>query len=81
MNIALSARTQRLLEETLRSGAYDSPDEAVHAALQALQDTDAFALDDETLDALDRAEDQVERGEVHDWEIVRERVRARFLGK
>jgi hypothetical protein len=35
-------------------------------------------LDDETLDAIDRAEAQVERGEVHDWEDVEKELRAKF---
>jgi hypothetical protein len=31
-----------------------------------------------TLDAIDRAEDQIERGEVHDWEDLRVQVRSQF---
>jgi len=81
MTISLSDETQKLVEEKLRSGAYRSADEVVHAALQALNELESHALDDETLDAIDRAEDQIERGDVHDWKDVREQVRAKFLGK
>jgi len=81
MNISLAPETQRLLEEKLKSGKYDSPNAVVHAALEALDQVEADALDEETLAAIDRAEDQIERGEVHDWKDVRERVRAKFLGK
>jgi flavin-binding protein dodecin len=49
--------------------------------LEALNEREAHSLDDATLDAIDRAEDQIERGQVHDWKDVREQVRARFLGK
>jgi hypothetical protein len=39
----------------------------------------AVELDDETLDSIDHAEDQIERGEVHDWEDVRDQVLEAFL--
>jgi hypothetical protein len=37
------------------------------------------ALDEETLDAIDQAEDQIDRGDVYAWEDVREQVRLAFL--
>ena len=81
MEIALSPQTQHLLEEKLKSGAYRSADEVVHAALTALDELEAHQLDDATLDAIDRAEDEIERGQVHDWSAVREQVRDKFLGR
>jgi Arc/MetJ-type ribon-helix-helix transcriptional regulator len=86
VTISLSAETQKLLEEKLRSGEYKSPDEVVQAALEALKTVelhslDQATLDQATLDAIDRAEDQIEQDVVHDWKDVREQVRARFLGK
>lgn len=81
MNIALSPQTQRLLEEKLNSGGSRSADDVVRAGLEALNEIEAHGLDPETLDAIDRAEDQIERGELHDWKDVREQVRAKFLGK
>ena len=79
MDIALSPETQRLLEDKLAGGGYSSADEVVRAAFGALDELQARELDQETLDAIDRAEAQVERGEVHDWKDVRERVRRQFL--
>jgi Arc/MetJ-type ribon-helix-helix transcriptional regulator len=81
MVIVLSPETQRLLEEKLKSGEYRSPDQLVHAALEALSELEAHGLDEETLQAIDRAEDQIERGDVRHWRDVREQVRGRFLGK
>jgi len=81
MSITLSASTQKLLEDRIKSGEFGSADDVVSAALNALDTLSAPALDQRTLDAIDRAEDQIERGQVHDWNAVRERVRARFLGK
>ena len=80
MTITLSAETQKLLEAKLKSGAYGSADDVVRAALQALSESELHDLDDETLDAIDRAEDDIDRGAVHAWTDVRERVRSRFLG-
>lgn len=81
MTISLRPETQKLLEQKLQSGEYVSADQVVHAALQALHDLESHSLDKKTLDAIDRAEDQIERGEVHDWKDIREHVRAKFLGK
>jgi putative addiction module CopG family antidote len=79
MTITLSEKTQKLVEERIRSGAYRSADEVVHAALEALNELEVGELDEDTLDAIDRAEEQIERGQVHDWQGVREQVRAKFL--
>ena len=81
MTISLISETQKLLEEKLQTGEYGSADEVLHAALEALNELESHSLDEATLDAIDRAEDQIERGQVHDWKDVRERVRAKFLGK
>jgi Arc/MetJ-type ribon-helix-helix transcriptional regulator len=74
MNVVLRPETQRLLEEFLKTGEYQSADEVLHAALEALISISAEPLDEETLDALDIAEDQLERGEFHDWQDVRLKV-------
>jgi putative addiction module CopG family antidote len=78
MTVVLSPETQQLVEQKLRSGAYRSADEVVHAALEALDLVSAGELDEATLDALDRAEDQIDRGEEHDWKDVRQQVRDMF---
>ncbi len=81
MTITLSPETQKLLEEKLKDGAYRSVDDVLNAALQALDEVESQELDEELLDAIDRAEDQIERGEVHNWDDVREQIRARLLGE
>ena len=70
----------KLLEAKLKTGAYAFPDDVVRAAFQALNESEVYAapgLDDDTPDAIDRAEDQIERGEVHDWNHVREQMRGK----
>ena len=80
MTISLSPETQKLLEDRLKTGEYGSADAVLHAALEALSELEKHGLDEQTLDAIDHAEDQIDRGEVHDWKDVREQVRAKFLG-
>lgn len=79
MPIILSAQTEKLLEEKLKSGSYQSADDVVHAARQALGEREARHLDDVTLEAIDRAEDEIDRGDVPDWRDVRDEVPSRFL--
>jgi putative addiction module CopG family antidote len=74
MNVVLSPETQKLLDERLKSGDYGSVDEALRAALEALTWASAAPLDDATLDAIDEGEDQIERGQAHDWKDVRQQV-------
>ncbi len=81
MTISLSAETQKLLAEKLQSGEFSSADEVVHAALEALNTLQSHSLDPATLDAIHRAEAQIEHTRVHNWKNVREQVHDRFLGK
>jgi hypothetical protein len=80
MNIVLSARTQKLLEDRMKKGGYVNPDEALFAALESLEEADALELDSETHAAIDRAEAQIARGEYRDWEDVKTELRAKFPG-
>jgi hypothetical protein len=43
--------------------------------------TDAQDLDEATLDAIDLAEDQIDRGECRDWKDVRQQIRDKFLNR
>ena len=78
MNISISPETQKLLEERLQQGGYQSADDVVHAALEALNEMEMGPLDEKTLDAIDRAEDQIERGELRDLDEVKDQIRAKF---
>jgi hypothetical protein len=79
MELTLAPETQRLVEEKLKEGL--SADEIIQAGLAAINERDFPELDQETLDAIDRAEEAIERGEVHRWEDVKEEVRAMFKRK
>jgi Arc/MetJ-type ribon-helix-helix transcriptional regulator len=74
MELTLGPETQRMLEEKLKEGR--SADEVVQAGILALSQRQIPELDEDTLDAIDEAEDQIERGEVSDWDEVQARLRA-----
>ena len=78
MTIVLSAETQKLLDQKLKSGEYGSADEVLHAALEALDWASGDLLDEATLDSIDQSEGQIQRGECHDWKDVRQKVRDMF---
>jgi putative addiction module CopG family antidote len=80
MAISLSPETEKLVEERLKSGEFQSADDMIRAALQALDEID-LSLDEETLDAIDRAEEEGERGEGYSLEEVKEYFRAKFSQK
>jgi len=79
MNISISRETQKLLEERMQQGGYQSADDVVHAALEAWNEMEMGPLDEKTQDAIDRAEDQIERGEFRDLDEVKDQIRAEFI--
>jgi Arc/MetJ-type ribon-helix-helix transcriptional regulator len=81
MGLSLNAETQRLIEERMRLGGYSSADDLVRVALNVLDQVEIGELDEDTLDAIDRAEDQIERGEYRPLEDVRAEFRAKSSGK
>jgi Arc/MetJ-type ribon-helix-helix transcriptional regulator len=81
MGLSLSTETQQLIEARMRKGGYRSPDDLVRVALEVLDQVEPDQLDDETLAAIDRAEDQIERGECRDWDEVKAELRSKYLGK
>ncbi|HEY2588704.1 MAG TPA: hypothetical protein VGI81_23380 [Tepidisphaeraceae bacterium] len=63
MNVILSPRTQQLLEERMREGDYSSADDLIRVALEALEGVSVEELDVQTQAAIERAEEQGDRGE------------------
>jgi len=78
MPIVLKPETEKLIEDRMRDGSYRSADEMICAALQALADIETLSLDEHALDAIDEAEDQIDRGECHDLADVRARIMEMF---
>lgn len=79
MTLTISPETQKLIEERMKNGTYPSVDDLVYAALTALTELENLPLDDETLAAIDRAEEQIARGEYRDWDDVKAELRSKYL--
>jgi Arc/MetJ-type ribon-helix-helix transcriptional regulator len=78
MEIALSPETRKLIEERVLRDGYENADALIRAALDTLDQQPE--LDDETLNAIDRADEQIERGEYRDWEEVAAELRRKYTG-
>jgi Arc/MetJ-type ribon-helix-helix transcriptional regulator len=84
MNIVLSPRTQKLLEDQMKKGSFSSPDDLLRIALETLDQVKGENyedLDPQTRAAIEEAEAQCDKGEDRPWESVREELRARFIRK
>ncbi len=71
MTVHLTSETERLLTEWMRGGTFTDANQAIFAALSGVS---LPPVDDELLDLLDEAEEDVANGRVHRWEDVRQRV-------
>lgn len=82
MTIALSAETQRLIEERMKQTGVSTPDELIKVALQTLDQVtgvDIDELDSETRAAIEEGLLQANRRETLSWDEVRAAMRTRFL--
>jgi antitoxin ParD1/3/4 len=64
MQVALKPELQQFVEDQVRAGRFATIQEALEAAVARLMlDSDGADLDEATMDAIERAEAQFERGE------------------
>ena len=80
MQISLRPEVQRFVDEQVSSGRFVSADEVLEEALIRMMATDG-ELDEETLDAIDESEEQIERGQYRDWKQVSAELRRKYLDK
>ncbi|HYO10606.1 MAG TPA: hypothetical protein VER17_16685 [Tepidisphaeraceae bacterium] len=69
---------EQFLDEQVRAGRFPSRDAAVEAAVQRMM-LEESELDEELLDPIDRAEEQIARGEGPDWKEASAKLRREFL--
>jgi len=84
MNISVSERTRKLLEQQMKRGRFGSHDEVVRTALQTLDELRGEPIEDldkETQAALNRAFAQSERREGEPWAEFRAKFEAKHLRK
>lgn len=81
MDVTLSPRTQKLLEDQMKHGGYSTAEDVIRVALETLDLQAHEPLDEATLAALEEGEAQIDRGESRPWEEVRAELRAKYLRK
>jgi Arc/MetJ-type ribon-helix-helix transcriptional regulator len=83
MQVRLSKpELERFIDEQVKAGHFPSADAVIEAGVARLMsDSSTDSVDDTTLDAIDAAEDQVERGEFREWKGAAAELRTKFLDK
>jgi len=72
---------QRFVEDQVRSGAFSSPKEVIEAGLARLMFDDEEEMDADTLAAIQRAQDQIKRGEYRPFTEFAAEMRKKYLSK
>jgi Arc/MetJ-type ribon-helix-helix transcriptional regulator len=69
MQVRLSKpELERFITEQVKAGKFPTVDAAIEAAVENMMLTTSEALDDKTIAAINRAEEQLDRGEGIDFE-------------
>ncbi|HEX4796305.1 MAG TPA: hypothetical protein VH370_21125 [Humisphaera sp.] len=71
---------EKFIADQVKAGHFASPDAAIEAAVEQMM-LDHGALDDETVAAINRADEQYDRGEFVEWRAVRGDLRKKYTGK
>ena len=69
---------EAFIEQQVKAGRYPTRDAAIEAAVERMMHEDA-ELDEDTLAAIDLAEDQIDQGLHRDWKDVSAELRAKYL--
>ena len=76
----LKPELQRFIDAQVKAGRFASPEAAVEAAVeQMMLDHAPTELDDETAESINRAEDQIDRGEGIDFKQFAAEMRKRMI--
>jgi Arc/MetJ-type ribon-helix-helix transcriptional regulator len=78
MQFNLKPETQKFIDEQVSAGRFRTSDELVDDAVSRLMSEDEFELDDETVAAIDRAEEEFARGEWVDFDAFALEMRKQY---
>jgi Arc/MetJ-type ribon-helix-helix transcriptional regulator len=70
---------EKFIEDEVRAGHFPSPEAAVEAAVEQMMLEREYELDDETAAAINRAEEQIDRGEGIDFKEFAAEMRKKFV--
>jgi putative addiction module CopG family antidote len=77
MNITLKPEARKFVENLISAGRYRSIDEVVQVAVDRMMIEADFELDENTVAAINRAEEQIDRGEGIDFDSFAAQMRDR----
>ncbi len=81
MNVSLKPKLKKFIEDQVKAGHFSSPQDVLEAGIARLMlDPEFGKLDEQTLDAIDRAEAQFDQGEGIDVKEAFDRLRQKHLG-
>jgi Arc/MetJ-type ribon-helix-helix transcriptional regulator len=70
---------EKFIDDQVRAGRFSTPEAAIEAAVENLMlDSEFDDLDDDTAAAINRAEEQIERGEGIDFKQFAAEMRKKF---
>jgi putative addiction module CopG family antidote len=82
MQIPLKPELEKFVDEQVRTGRFPSASAVIEAGLSRLMlDPEPNPIDEQTLASLERAEEQIDRGQYRDWSEVSVELRKKYLGQ
>jgi putative addiction module CopG family antidote len=81
MDITLNPESQKFIDDQIRSGRFRSANELLDAAVQRMMLDSDDQLDDAAAAAINRAEDQIDRGEGIDFDKFAAEMRKRIASR
>lgn len=80
MNLSLRPDVYQFIDEQVKAGRFSSPEAVIEAAItrMKLDDDGSRDLDDATIDAINEAESQADRGEGMDLKAFRAHLASRL---
>jgi Arc/MetJ-type ribon-helix-helix transcriptional regulator len=69
---------ERFIDEQVKTGRYPSPEAVVEAAIADFRDNPGAELDDDTIAAINEAEEQADRGEGMELDAFRDHMNKRM---
>jgi Arc/MetJ-type ribon-helix-helix transcriptional regulator len=69
---------EKFIDDQVKAGHFATPEAAVEAAVQQMMVEQMRELDDETIDAINRAEDQIDDGQGVDFKQFAAGMRKKF---
>ena len=81
MKVALKPAARQFIDEQVKTGRFNSPEDVLDEAINRMMDDAGVALDEQSLAAIDKSEDQIERGQFRDWKKTSAQLRAKYLAR